>query len=281
MKNKMKTIVFTDLDGTMIDRDTYSFELSLPMIKELQKRKIPLIFCTAKTKTENEYYRKKLRVKDPFIFENGGAIFIPRNYFNNNDDVRPELKNDARSGLDGDYFIIELGAKYKDLRKALAQIRKETGFDIVGFGDMTNREVAKDTGLSSKMAEMAKQKEYNESFKFNEPKKFEKILFQKIKQKGFNVTHGGRYYNIFGKNTDKGKAVKVLTKLFKKENKKIKIIGLGDSLNDLPMLKAVDIPILVQKPDKTFEPKIKARNLIKINAIGPQGWANAIKKYAF
>ena len=145
---------------------------------------------------------------------------------------------------------------------------------------MTNKEVAKDAGVSLKLAENAKQKQYNESFKFNESRKFEKILFQKIKEKGFNVTHGGRYYNIFGKNTDKGKAVKVLIKFFKKEFTKTQTIGLGDSLNDLPMLKAVDIPILVQKPDKTFESKIKVKNLIKINAIGPQGWAKAIKKYA-
>ena len=68
-----------------------------------------------------------------------------------------------------------------------------------------------------------------------------------------------------------------MTKFFKKEFGKLTTIGLGDSLNDLPMLKVVDIPILVQKPNKTWEPKIKVKNLIKINAIGPRGWANAIK----
>ena len=79
--NKTKIIVFTDLDGTMIDRDTYSFEIALPLLKELKKSKIPVIFCTAKTKKENEYYQKKLKVECPFIVENGGAIFIPKNYF--------------------------------------------------------------------------------------------------------------------------------------------------------------------------------------------------------
>ncbi len=285
---KTQIIVFTDLDGTMIDRDTYSFEVATPLIKELKKKGIPLVFCTAKTKTENEYYQKKLKVSGPLIVENGGAIFIPKKYFSSPVSRHSPAKAGPVAGHHGkvvrqdkDYYIIELGAKYKDLRKALKEIKKETGFDIIGFGDMTNKEVAKDTGLTLKMAERAKQKQYNESFNFNEPAESEKILFKKIKQKGFNSTHGGRYYNIFGKNTDKGKAVKALLKIFKKEFGRITTIGLGDSLNDLPMLEVVDIPILVQKPNKKWESKIKVKNLIKINAIGPHGWVKAIKKYAF
>jgi len=56
-------------------------------------------------------------------------------------------------------------------------------------------------------------------------------------------------------------------------------IGIGDSLNDLPMLQAVDTAILVQKPtgeyDKTVLAKIEP-TLAK--GIGPIGWNDAVLK---
>lgn len=260
-------IIFTDLDGTVLDFSTYSVEISRPTIEKLIKRKIPIIFCTAKTRLENEYYHKKLNIRDPFIVENGSAIFIPKHYFNFHFNYDKENE---------DYYIIELGIEYKKLRKGLENIRKETSFDMVGFGDMTLEEVAKDTGLNIEMARLAKKKEYNESFKFNESKDKEKILFEKVKQHGFNITHGGRYYNIFGKNADKGRAVEILTKLFKKRFSKVVTIGIGDSLNDLPMLKIVDFPILVKNKEGKWS--IDLENIYKTQEIGPRGFNQAINK---
>jgi len=258
-----RSIIFTDLDGTLLDKNTYSFEQVLPYVEKLKKAKIPIIFCTGKTRAENEYYQRKLKIKDPFIVENGGAIFIPKNYFSFK---TPE--------------VIELGVPYSRLRSALEKIKRTTKFRIIGFGDMSPREIAKDAHLPLRLAKLAKQKQYNESFKFLEPKEKEKILIKKIKELGFNFAHGGRYYNIFGKNTDKGKAVKKLTQLFKKEFGKIKTLGLGDSPNDIPMLKAVNIPLLVKTPSGEWNPKVaKMKRIIKIDGIGPQGWIKAIKKY--
>jgi len=266
----MKTIIFTDLDGTLLDPFTYSPKKAEPILKILKQKKIPVIFCTCKTQAENEYYQKKLKIKDPFIVENGGAIFIPKKYFSFSFPYDKSSK---------DHFIIELGVDYKKIRKGLEKIKKQTKLKIRGFGDMTVEEVAKDTGLSLKMAEMAKQKKYNESFKFEEPREAAKILFKKIKESGFNGSHGGRYYNIFGKNTDKGKAVKVLRKLFKKEFKEVKTIGLGDGLNDFSMLKVVDIPVLVQDKIGIWNPHVKSPRFHKIKGIGPKGWTRAINKF--
>ena len=266
----MKKIVFTDLDGTLLDGFSYSFKKALPYLKILKEKKIPVIFCTCKTQTENEYFQKELRNNAPFIAENGGAIFLPKNYFSFSFPYSKPSKN---------YFIIELSEPYKKLKAILNKIKKETKFKIKGFGDMSAKEVAKDSGLSLEMAKLAKKKNYNESFKFQESAEKEKILFEKIKKAGFNFTHGGRYYNIFGKNADKGKAVKILAKLFKKEFGKIKTIGIGDSLNDLSMLKVVDVPILVKNKNGIWNPKIRFQKLHRINGIGPEGWIKGIEKF--
>ena len=264
----MKQVLFTDLDGTLLDLYDYSYDVALPTLEVLKKRNIPVVFCTAKTFAENEYYQKELGIEDPFIVDNGGAIFIPDNYFSFGFECKKR----------GNYCVVELGASYAELRKALKEIREETGFKITGFGDMTAEDVAANANLSVEKAKLAKAKEYNESFIFDEPKEKEAILFEKIREKGFNSTHGGRYYNIHGKNADKGKAVKILTELFEKEYEEVKTIGVGDSKNDIPMLKAVEQPAIV-KNKKGAWLDISLPNLYKARGEGPEGWVEVVEKF--
>ncbi len=264
----MKQILFTDLDGTLLDLYDYTYDAAIPALDALKSRNTPIVFCTAKTLPENEYYREELGIKDPFIVDNGGAIFIPDKYFS----FEFECKN--RNG----YCVVELGVAYDELRKALKEIRAETGFKITGFGDMSVEEVAEDANLDVEKARRAKAKEYNESFIFDEPEEKEGVLFDKIIDKGFSYTHGGRYYNIHGKNADKGKAVKILTELFKREYGEVKTIGIGDSMNDIPMLKAVEQPAVVRNKKGGWL-DISLTNLYKAQGEGPEGWVEVVEKF--
>jgi len=132
-----KLVVFTDLDGTLLDPVTYSYERALPFIERLQQMSIPIVFCSHKTRAEQEVYRQELGISDPFIVENGGAIFIPQGYFPFGFDY-----DKARGG----YQIIELGMSYAEIRRILGKIRAEVGINFRGFGDMSAQEVAKDAG---------------------------------------------------------------------------------------------------------------------------------------
>ena len=53
-------------------------------------------------------------------------------------------------------------------------------------------------------------------------------------------------------------------------------MGLGDSLNDLPLLEAVDIPRLVRKPGGVFEREIAGKRIRITEGIGPAGWNQAV-----
>ncbi|GER93041.1 mannosyl-3-phosphoglycerate phosphatase [hot springs metagenome] len=265
LKGGQKIIIFTDLDGTLLDAETYSFEPALPALTLLKKKDIPLIICSSKTRKEIEYYRKKLDNHHPFISENGGGIFIPSGYFKFQ---TPNFKYDK----DSEYLIIKLGARYSDLRKAIIELREE-GFNVKGFGDMTVEEVSKITGLAISEAKMAKERDFDEPFIF---KGDTKRLFNAINAKGFNYTQGA-FYHILG-DSDKGKAVSILIDLYRKSSGDIKTIAIGDSLNDLPMLKNVDYPILVKKIDNSYDKKINLSNLIRADGIGPEGWNKAVLK---
>jgi len=261
----MKLVIFTDLDGTLLDPITYSYHQAMDAVKLLRKKKIPLIFCSAKTRAEQEVYRRELDINDPFIVENGGAIYIPENYFSS-----PFEHHKTTQG----YMVIELGIPYEQIREALKRIERETGITIKGFGDMSVEEVAKDSGLSLEFASLAKQREYGETFKIEGDKQRQNVALNKIKEAGLNYTHGGRYYGAM-KGNDKGKATRILTRLFRQEFGGVETIGIGDSENDLPMLAAVDIPVLVQKPNKLWE-EIDLANVRKVPGVGPEGWRKVI-----
>ncbi len=262
-----KLVIFTDLDGTLLD-NRYSFEKALPALQLLKEKDIPLIICSSKTRKEIEYYRRRLDNHHPFISENGGGIFIPKDYF---DFQIPKFKIEENE----EYLIIRLGARYPDLRRAIKELQNE-GFDIKGFGDMTVEELVALANMSIEEAEMAKERDFDEPFVFKGVgiQNFESLLFESINAKGFNYTKG-RFFHILG-NSDKGKAVSILIDAYRRKFGYITTIAIGDSPNDIPMLEEVDCPIIVQKPDGSYDQQIKIPNLIKARGIGPDGWNDAI-----
>jgi mannosyl-3-phosphoglycerate phosphatase len=264
-----KLIIFTDLDGTLLDHYTYSFEKALPALTLLKEKNIPLVICSSKTRNEIEYYRRKLDNHHPFISENGGGIFIPTEHF------KFQISN-FKSEENGKYRIIRLGAKYSDLRKALLELHSE-GFNVKGFGDMTAEELADIANMSIDEAGMAKERDFDEPFVFDGSEIDEQRLLETIIAKGFNFTQG-RFFHILG-NSDKGKAVSILIDIYKKKFGEIITIAIGDSPNDIPMLKRVDYPVIVQKPDESYDPRINIPNLTRAEGIGPEGWNKAILRF--
>ncbi|MFA5370655.1 MAG: DUF4147 domain-containing protein, partial [Sideroxydans sp.] len=56
----------------------------------------------------------------------------------------------------------------------------------------------------------------------------------------------------------------------------VKSLGLGDSLNDLQMLQAVDQPVLVKHDDGSHDARIDMAGLIRTQLPGPAGWNEAV-----
>jgi len=262
-------IIFTDLDGTLLDGSTYSFESAAEALNLVSKKHIPLVLCSSKTRTEIEHYRLLLKNNHPFISENGGGIFIPEGY------MEIESQYGITVNRIDKYQAIYLGFPYKKLREGI-KFLKERGFSVKGFGDMTVEEISGLTGLTEEESIMAKQREFDEPFIFEESEERLEALLELIQKTGFKLTKGNLYH-LTG-NTDKGRAVKILIELYTKKFKDLYTIALGDSLNDLPMLCNVDLPVVIGKQSNTLDPFINLPKLIVAAGIGPEGWNNAIRE---
>jgi mannosyl-3-phosphoglycerate phosphatase len=263
----MRTLIFTDLDGTLLDHRTYSFEPAGALLRNLRHRGIPVVFCTSKTRAEVEAIRAAAGNTDPFIVENGGAVFIPAGAFG------PPPAGAARVGP---YDRILLGAPYGVLVTALRRIRAELGVRLRSFADMPVWEIAEATGLSLDQAELARRREFDEPFLIDEDDDASGRVAEAIAARGFRCTRGGRFLHITGDN-DKGRAVRILTDLHRDQWGPVRTIALGDSPNDLSMLTAADEAILIARSDATHDPEVlRALPGVHEAGPGPAGWAAAV-----
>ena len=269
MAENRRILIFTDLDGTLLDHYDYSWEAAQPALRRIFEQNIPLIFCSSKTRQEMIYYRGLIGVEDPFVVENGAAIYVPLGYF----------PNPVSEQVRGGYEIIELGVPRARLRSFLAEARGRLGLHLRGFADMDVREVQELTALPPHLAEFALQREYDEPFVLLNPEEEARIheLEQLARQKNLRVTRGGRFFHLSGAH-DKGDAVRRLTGLYREQyGNEMITVGLGDSPNDLDLLRAVTHPCLVQNARGEYSREILKELRPRLaGGPGPAGWNQVV-----
>lgn len=262
------SIIFSDLDGTLLDQADYSFAAAKPALEAIRARGIPLVLCSSKTRAEIEEYRRRMGNEHPFVAENGGGIFIPQGYFT----VLPDLPKPMEAEDFDGYRLVRLGTPYAEIRRRFVALREKTGIKVRGFADMKDAEVADLTGLSLEEAALAKRRDFDEAFIFDGPP--DESFLKAIEDDGLHWTRG-QYFHILGDH-DKGRAVRLLKSLYLREYGASASIGLGDSLNDLPMLLSVNRAVLVRHADGGFDARIDMPGLIKTQQPGPFGWNDAV-----
>lgn len=258
-------VIFTDLDGTLLDARSYSYAPAIRGLIAVQRCGAALVFSSSKPRAEIEAWRKQLGNRDPFIAENGGALFVPDKYFPFD---LPESQ--PRPG----YRVIELGEPYAALVGALHAASAETGIPVRGFHQMTVAEVQQITGLPPDHAALAKQREYDEPFQLVDPRPGdEQRLIQAITRLGRRHTQG-RFHHILGNNS-KADCVRKLIDFYRRAYGDVRTLGLGDGRNDLEMLQAVDDPVIIQTP-AAEELRALVPNAQITTQPGPAGWAEAV-----
>jgi mannosyl-3-phosphoglycerate phosphatase family protein len=262
-------LVVTDLDGTLLDEETYGFAAARPALAALRARGVPLVLCSSKTRAEMERVAAALETRSPLIVENGGAIVVP---------VGSPAVLPAGSRHEDGVAVIPLGASRADLVAALPAIAREAGVGVRSFASMTAAEVSSLTGLGEREAALALVREWDEPFALEKRPGGEspdERLDHAARCRGLRVTRGGRLHHLTG-GVDKGNAVRKLLDLLAPESGFV--LGLGDAANDLSMLQAVDRPILVPRRDGRVDPALAAAlpEAERAPEPGPAGWNAAV-----
>ncbi len=259
MKQKKQIIIFTDLDGSLLDKDTFEFDEIEDYFRELISKGIKIIPNSSKTKAELSNFNKQYNLNLSFITENGSSIHglnlihknLPKKiilsrtldqiYKIYNQNVTPDLKEKIT-------FILELEIE----------------------------EQLKIFGLPLDKIKLAIKRDHSIPIKFNgteiEKNEFTKIL----KNSGLTIQTGGRIMNVCD-NVNKSIAMSKALQLIRKQlDDEIITIGVGDNENDIEMIKQTDYSCLVK--NENFDSSlINIDNLIKSDEPSPKGWSDVIK----
>jgi mannosyl-3-phosphoglycerate phosphatase len=258
----MKTLLFTDIDGTLIDHYTYSHAIAKKSLKKLAAADVPVIFCSSKTFSEQLHLQRKMNINHPFIIENGSAVAIPKGYF-------PSLDVSIIHFSESHDLAVLAKKDVNDIQFAIEKINTLFNLNCYGYFKSGHKEIAQKTGLKGKAIGRAKERLFTESL-LSDPPSPEAL--KTLESFGLSALQGGRFLTIQDNQVDKGKAVRLVIQFFQGLwGEKTRSIGIGDSPNDASLLQVVDLPFLVQKHDGSWA-NVEVKNLTKSREIGARGF---------
>jgi len=258
-------LVFTDLDGTLLDHETYDWRPAQPALDELRRRGIPVIFNSSKTKAEQLALRAEIGNAHPFIVENGAAVYFPRDYFS----PRPEGVE-----ADGDLLLIRFGASRKAILDLLAELRAE-GHEFEGFADWTPQKLAEVAGLPVERASPALERCCSEPLLWAGDASSLNYFKERAAAAGMRLVQGGRFLHLMGR-FDKAEAMAWLRQRYESDGVARRVVALGDSPNDAAMLDAADVAVVIRSArSPSIEPRGPA-SVIRTTQPGPAGWNAAV-----
>lgn len=270
----MKLVVFTDLDATLLDPETYSWQEASEALAALKRLDVPLVLVSSKTLAEMAPLHEELGLTDPFVVENGGGIAFPRGA------RLPELGGGLPefhvAGPNRELSLVSLGTGYRELVSSLAEISRETGVALRGFADMPVKEIAKMAGLSPEDAARAKDRLFDEPFQvLGHSGDFADQIREAAASRGLTAVEGGRFWHLMG-HEGKGKAVGFLVEHYRRIFGEVHTVGLGDSPNDFPFLELMDTPVIVGRAHSGDSVPGTLRGALKTISPGPSGWNEVI-----
>jgi mannosyl-3-phosphoglycerate phosphatase len=255
----MKYLFFSDLDGTLLDHETYSYEPGREGMASLRDKGFPLVLVSSKTYDEMKILHGEMGLDVPFIFENGGGIFWPG----------------------GRGRIEYRGKKASALRKQRKALESAMGEPVLFITDISADEIVKMTGLTRERALLSQRRKASLPFLLPSGKSFGIDGLNRINDllspRGLCITRGGRFYHFLSLQSDKGSAIQKVIDFYKRKfNDSISTVGIGDSESDIAMFRAVDIPVQVRKHDGTLI-KTGIEHIRTTSRIGPEGFSEAVK----
>lgn len=230
------------------------------MLDVLKERSIPVVLISSKTLDELAVYRQDIGLPDPVVAENGAAIDVPSDYFPAHCAVGASAAN------------------RQDLQRAFDALRDAHGVRCTAFYEMGAAGIAQATGLTIAQSELANRRQASEPILWQDSPEALARFSAAASQLGLRCIRGGRFVHLMGQ-TDKVDAMEQLLAAYQRKwpAATITSIALGDSPNDLAMLRAADIAVVI--PARHDTPMVLAGHaqVLRPSLPGPQGWRDAMQ----
>jgi len=238
---------------------------------ELERRHAPLVFASRGTRTQVEFIRRRIGNCHPFITESGGGVFVPEGYFRQRIPGATTIRN---------YHCVSLAKPYEQACSALEEAAADAGAEVVGFHQMSAREIAENTGLPQNVAEMTRLREYDEPFFFaGEEQEASRKLQQAAQARGWQITRGRRFWHC-SSGADAAAGVRRVMEMYRadKHRGRMRSAAIGWSRHQLPMLSAAGRAVVLPEADGSYDEFLSERLPSARHAAegGIAGWNAAV-----
>ncbi len=265
-----RTLVFTDLGGTLLDEHSYSWAPAAAAVDMLDRNGIPLVLVSSRTLPEMRRLRRAMNNTHPFVVENGGACVIPRGYF----DV-------ADAGVKAEEEQVELqGPSWKNIRRTLVKLREsDTGFRFCGCGDLSPEQLSERTGLSPEAARLASERLCSEPLFWEGDSRSLARFEQALAKQGLRLLRGARLLHVLGSG-DRASSVEMLRERYRCawSGAQWFSVALGSHSADEAMLRAADMAVVLPGADGSMLELAGHPAVLYARTPGPKGWHEAVEQ---
>ncbi len=159
-----------------------------------------------------------------------------------------------------------------------AMFRHESFDDLRDLDEEDPAEVQALTGLSAAGAEQAMAREGSEPLVWEDDDAKLQELHETLRVDGLRLTRGGRFWHVMGA-VDKGQASNWLVARFEAlRGYRPRTIGLGDGPNDLALLAATDMAVVIAASHGQPMP-LEGPQVYRTRAQGPAGWSEGVSHW--
>lgn len=263
-----KYLVFTDLDGTLLDHHTYSYDAAMPALTALKNSGSHIIFNTSKTYVESRNLQLELGLEFPLIVENGAAVFLPKSICG----VAP-----ADAIEHPEYWLKTFTQDRQHWLVILDKMKPAWGHLFTHFEMLSVQEIMDYTGLSLEQCQYAKTRLFGEPILWRGREDQKLAFISELKSFGAEPLQGGRFLHLCGQ-CNKGKAMQWLGQYYRDffSNQQYTTLALGDGANDIAMLDIADIAVQIKSPAYDYPHLNRTEGVYQTQNEGPAGWNEAI-----
>ena len=263
-------LIFTDLDGTLLDHENYSFGVNKKTISTIINNKNEIIFNTSKTFSECKKLLKELKLLNmPFSTENGAVIYFPKIRFN-------KIKNSSSFGRYWSVRIAKLSSKnwYQFLKL------KQKKYNFFIAQDLSPKILKKYTNLNN--TNMMLDREASQIILWEDNLTKLKLFKKDLKSEKDGVLIKGSRFMQISSICNKRIAKKLISHAYDiqfRDKYSINTIALGDSKNDIDMLNSCKYSCLIKNSTGTHvKLRSNKKNVFKSSKLAPDGWGEVLYK---
>lgn len=259
-------LIFTDLDGTLLDSHTYDWQPAAGWLTRLRESSVPVILCSSKTHAEMSLLQKTLDLQGlPLIAENGAVTQF-----------------DAHWQSMAGFPRLLASITHSEITLILQKLREKSHYKFTTFDDVDEATIAEWTGLNRSQAALTRLHEASVSLIWRDSDERMQEFASHLQELGLQFVQGARFWHVLDASVSKDQAANALIAIYQQLwGKRPITLGLGDGPNDAPLLEVMDYAVIVKGLNRQgiHLNKEDPERIYRTRQEGPAGWSEGMDHF--